>query len=100
MSDDVIIPEIHVLLAEIYKQEGFLDKQNNQLDKLLNSEITNLSLLTYLKQMFETSKDAARLSIVMDLIDAQTSTKDIIEDVSTLSKDSDPVFMEELESNE
>ena len=99
ISDQVVLPEIHVLLAEIYKEEGFASKREQQLDKLLNDKGSNLDVLTYLKQVFEGSKDDKRLALVNELIKEKTSTKDVIQDVSNLSKEADDNFLKELESN-
>ena len=86
-------------MAEIYSQEKFSSKRDQQYDKLINSETSNLNVLNYLKNEFEKSKDNSRLSKVNKIIEERTSTKDIIEDVSNLTKESDPEFLKELNSN-
>ena len=95
------IPEIHVLLAEIYNQEGFSSKRDQQYDKLLKSENANLNVLNYLKDTFEASKDNSRLSLVNQKIKEASATKDIIEDVSSLSKETDTAseFVKEVNKN-
>ena len=95
------IPEIHVLLAEIYNQEGFSSKRDQQYDKLLKSENANLNVLNYLKDTFESSKDNSRLSLVNQKIKEASATKDIIEDVSSLSKETDTAseFVKEVNKN-
>tara|TARA_B100001121_G_scaffold310563_1_gene342612 strand:- start:9281 stop:10753 length:1473 start_codon:yes stop_codon:yes gene_type:complete len=93
------IPEIHVLLAEIYNQEKFSSKRDQQFDKLLASDIENINLLNYLKDTFEKSKDNLRLALVNQKIEAATSTKDIIEDGSNLTKGMDSDFLKEVNQN-
>jgi tetratricopeptide (TPR) repeat protein len=93
------IPEIHVLLAEIYNQEKFSSKRDQQFDKLLASDVDNMNLLNYLKDSFTKSRDNSRLALVNQKIEAATSTKDIIEDGSNLTKGMDSDFIKELNQN-
>ena len=61
ISDTIVLPEIHVLLAEIYNQEGLIGKRDNKYDDLIKDSNKNMALLNYLKGMFEKSKDTQRL---------------------------------------
>jgi parvulin-like peptidyl-prolyl isomerase len=96
---DAFIPEIHVLLAEIYNQEKFSTKRDQQFDKLLASDIDNINLLNYLKDTFKKSNDTLRLTLVNEQIEALSSTKDIIEDAANLTKDLDSDFLNEVNQN-
>ena len=97
ISEDIVLPEIHVLLAEIYNQEGFSTKKNSQYDKLLKSEGVDINVLTYLKQVFETSKDNRRLAKVNQLIEEKHSTETVLEDVSTLTEKRNDDFLQTID---
>ena len=97
ISEDIVLPEIHVLLAEIYNQEGFSTKKNSQYDKLLKSEGVDINVLTYLKQVFETSKDNRRLAKVNQLIEEKRSTETVLEDVSTLTEKRNDDFLQTID---
>lgn len=97
ISEDIVLPEIHVLLAEIYNQEGFSTKKNSQYDKLLKSEDVDINVLTYLKQVFETSKDNRRLAKVNQLIEEKRSTETVLEDVSTLTEKRNNDFLQTID---
>ena len=68
INDTIVLPEIHVLLAEIYNQEGLIGKRDNKYDDLIKDSNKNMALLNYLKGMFEKSKDTQRLKKVKNLI--------------------------------
>ena len=100
ISDTIVLPEIHVLLAEIYNQEGLIGKRDNKYDDLIKDSNKNMALLNYLKGMFEKSKDTQRLKKVKNLIAQASVTTNIIEDASALTKEKNSDFLNEIESSE
>ena len=99
MNDGFIIPEIHLLLASIYNQEGFSSKRDDQYDKLINNENTSEGVLNFLKKVFEDSRDNYRLAKVNQLIKESKITANIVEDLNSLSSDEDIQFLKELNTN-
>ncbi len=101
ISASVSLPEIHVLLAEIYNEEGFSTKRDQQFDKLMASEDISLNLLNYLKKRFEDLNDNTRLSSVLQKIEDATSTKNIVNDASVLSQqETDNNFLNNLDTSQ
>ena len=71
--------------------------KNSQYDKLLKSEGVDINVLTYLKQVFETSKDNRRLAKVNQLIEEKRSTETVLEDVSTLTEKRNDDFLQTID---
>ena len=89
ISEDVVVPEIHLLLAEIYDRENFLTKRDDQYDKLINDN-TPVNVLNFLKSIFEESKNTSRLNQVSQLIDQKKAAESIIKDnIETSDSDED-----------
>ncbi|MGA0241526.1 MAG: SurA N-terminal domain-containing protein [Candidatus Marinamargulisbacteria bacterium] len=84
VSDTVVVPEIHLLLAQLYDQEKFIDKRNAQYDAVINGQVT-VPILTYLKDVFESSGDTTRLAIVTQKIEAKTATPSMTSDSDSLN---------------
>ena len=99
ISEQVVVPEIHLLLAEIYNRENFKAKRDAQYDKLINDQ-TSLEILNYLKSIFEESDNSSRLNQVSELIEQKSATESIIKDSIELSDsnkdDSDASFLDSL----
>ncbi|MEK9726726.1 MAG: peptidylprolyl isomerase, partial [Candidatus Margulisiibacteriota bacterium] len=79
VSDTIVLPEIHLLLAKIYDEQNFSTKRDAQYDKLIN-EASSLVVLDYLKTALEASNDRYRLTKVNMLIDEKSATESAILD--------------------
>lgn len=75
VSDSVIIPQIHLMLADIYHDQKFPAKRNQQYDRLLSAD-SSVELLTYLKDKFKSLNDDTRLSKATALIDEKVAQQD------------------------
>ena len=76
ISDKVVVPEIHFVLAQIYELEQLDLNRDKQYDKLINSDL-DVSALEYLKTLFEKSNDTVRLNKVTNLINQINTKNDI-----------------------
>ncbi len=94
ISDKVVVPEIHLLLAKIYDDQKFSTKRDSQYDKLINEDST-MAILTYLKETLIQSNDNYRVSKVDALIEQKQSTASIIEDKIELSDNEEDLFLTE-----
>jgi parvulin-like peptidyl-prolyl isomerase len=96
LSETIVLPEIHVMLAEIYNQEGLLTKRDSKYDKLIKDSNKNMALLTYLKDVFEKSQDNSRLKKVNKLIEQAKVSENVIEEAKELSRQGNNAFFDEL----
>ncbi|MGC6367367.1 MAG: SurA N-terminal domain-containing protein [Candidatus Marinamargulisbacteria bacterium] len=99
LSDSVLAPKIHILLASIYNQEKFPKKRDAQYDKLIRNN-PSISVLKYLETILEKSNDKNRLSKVTKLIAEKTATEAVkIESDIKLSNEEKTSLDQPLEFN-
>jgi tetratricopeptide (TPR) repeat protein len=89
LADSIVVPEIHILLAEIYDKEKATQQRDDQLNKLLTLT-DNESVLIYLKKTFTRLKDSSRLRTVdarLDDLKKAATIETTIDEISSESSE-------------
>jgi hypothetical protein len=94
LNGQVFVPEVHLLLAQLYDSDKFTKKRDAQYDKLIKNNNNNVQLLTYLQTVFKEKKDTVREAKVADLLKQASATNNIIQDASALTKEEAPLDLD------
>jgi hypothetical protein len=94
LKGQVFVPEVHVLLAQLYDSDEFTKKRDVQYDKLIKNHNNNVQLLTYLQTVFKEKHDTVREAKVAVLLKQASATTNIIQDASALTKEEAPLELD------